>query len=117
MKQAYLALLLTALSFLFASATNAQEEEPRQETPKWVSEKGYWVVESNKKTPKGAIVYFYTNENILVYKEEIKNQKLKLSRKKTLLRFKAALEEAIANHERGTWAANPGNLITQHLQQ
>jgi lipopolysaccharide export LptBFGC system permease protein LptF len=117
MKQSYLALLLTALSFLFSSTINAQPEEEKQKVPKWVSEKGYWVVESSKKTPENAIVYFYSNENILVYREEIRDQKLKLNRKKTLLRLKAALEEVINRHEKGTWAANQTDLITQHLQQ
>jgi hypothetical protein len=116
MKHAYFAAIFTAFSFLFSFTTNAQSDEPTRKTPKWLSDKGYWVVESNKKTPKDATVYFYTPENILVYKEEVKNQKLKLTRKKTLLRLKAALEDAIAGYEQGTWA-HQKNLLAQHLQQ
>lgn len=116
MKHSFLAAIITAFSFLFSPVTHAQAEEPAQKIPKWISDKGYWVVESNKRTPKDAIVYFYTTENILVYKEEIRNQKLKLNRKKTLLRFKTALEEAVSSYEKGTWA-HQHNLLAQHLQQ
>src|SRR5215204_7041410 len=114
MKHSFIATIITALSLLFSLTTNAQSTEPTK-TPAWISNEGYWVVESNKKTPKDAIVYFYSNENILVYKEEIKNKKLKLNKKKILLRFKSALEEAVANYEKGTWA-HQNNLLTQHLQ-
>ncbi len=114
MKQFFLAAVLCASAALSSLAGKAQEQ-PAQEIPKWISEKGYWVVESNKMTPKDATVYFYNNENILVYKEEIRNQKLKLNRKKTLLRFKIALDEAITSYEKGTWA-HQNNLLSQYLQ-
>ena len=116
MKQTLFAAILSAFMLLFSFTANAQTEEPKPKAPKWISDKGYWVVESNKKTPKDAVVYFYNNENLLVYKEEIKNQKLKLNRQKTLLRLKAALEEAVIAYDQGNWA-NQVTLVAQHLQQ
>ena len=116
MKHKIFAAIITAFSFLLTVTAHAQTDEPQQEIPKWVSSKGYWVVQSNKKTPKEAVVYFYNNDNLLVYKEEIRNQKLKINRKKTLLRLKAALEEAIIAHAQGTWARQD-NLLAYHLQQ
>ena len=116
MRHSILAAIITAVSLFFSLITNAQEEEQKLETPKWASDKGFWVVESNKKTPKQSTVYFYNNENILVYKEEIINKKLKVSRKKTLLRLKSALEEAVLSYEQGTWARQE-NILAQRLEQ
>jgi hypothetical protein len=118
MKRIILLAMVTAGAILSSFTVNAQTDEEMQppKTPKWVSDKGYWVVESNKQTPKDALVHFYNNEHILVYKEEIRNQKLKLNRTKTLLRLKAALEEAVEGFEKGTWA-HQNNLLTQHLRQ
>ena len=95
MKPIFLIAIATTLSLLTSLDTYAQEEIIEPKTPTWVSNKGYWVVETNKKTPKEAVVYFYNLDDLLVYKEEIKNQKLKMNRKKTLMRLKAALEEAM----------------------
>ena len=106
-------LLASALLFCFFTAPIQAQTAGRKP---WVSDKGYWVVESNKKTPKDAIVYFYNNDHLLVYKEEIKNQKLKLTKTKTLLRLKAALEEAIDNSHKRVWASR-GNLVLQHLEE
>ncbi|RYZ29299.1 MAG: hypothetical protein EOO10_06735 [Chitinophagaceae bacterium] len=115
MKHSFFTILITVFSLLFSNPINAQDDEPKPETPKWLSNVGYWVVESNKKTPKDAIVYFYNNENMLVYKEEIRNQKLKLNRKKTLLRLKSALEEAVIAYEQGSWGQQD-NILAVHLK-
>ena len=115
MTNTFFATITSILLLLFSLTTKAQSDEPKPKTPKWLSDKGYWVVESNKKTPKDAIVYFYNNENILVYKEEVRNKKLKLNRKKNLLRLKAALDEAVTGYELGTWARQE-NILAQHLQ-
>lgn len=109
MKKLVVSVVLSAACLFISVSAKAQNHS-------WVSEKGYWVVESNKHTPKDAIVYFYTNDDRLVYKEEIRNQKLKLNKKKTLYRLKAALEEAIGNSDKGTWAGNK-QLVAYHLQQ
>jgi len=102
------------LAFIFSAGSltsNAQSDIPSATLPKWVSEKGYWVVESNKNTPKECTVYFYNNNHLVVYKEEIKGKKLKLNRNKTLLHLKVVLEEAISNHEKGSWAHQNNRLI------
>jgi hypothetical protein len=56
---------------------------------------GYWVVESNVKTPKTATVWFYTPENILVYKQNFEGKKLKVTRAKTVKQLNAMLHECI----------------------
>lgn len=70
---------------------------PAQEyhTPKWVSEKGYWVVEGNVKTPLDHTIRFYNNENMLVYTESLKGMKLNTNKRKVKMKLKKALESAI----------------------
>lgn len=91
------------LTILIASslAGTAQESETRStKTPRYVSEKGYWVIESNVKQPKSAIVYFYNLQQQLVYKEEVSRIHLNINRTKVKMRLKKALELAIAINEK-----------------
>lgn len=88
----YLSLLtagLTALSFTGYS----QDSKPIN--PKWYSEKGYWVLESNINEPLTHTVRLYTNENVLIYKEEIRGVRLDPSRRKIKMKLKKVLETAI----------------------
>ncbi len=87
-------------------ATRAQDEEAvappvQHSTPRWVSSKGYWVVESNPSDPKHACVYFYTNVNVLVYKETIDGAPLALNRTRTKMQLKKVLESLISSWEAG----------------
>ena len=51
--------------------TIALAQDHARVSPDWVSEKGWWVVESNIHTPKQHVIYFYNNDRVLVYKEKI----------------------------------------------
>lgn len=102
MKKIFFPLLFIILAAYPSHRGYAQENSHKAS---WVSDKGYWVVETNKQSPKEALVYFYNNDNLLVYKKEIKDQKLKLHKPATLLQLKATLEDAIEAYENGV-AAN-----------
>lgn len=82
---------------LTAMLTFAYFIAPAQENriPKWVSGKGYWVVEGNVKTPRDHTIRFYTNENVLVYTESLKGVKLNANKRKVKMKLKNALESAI----------------------
>ena len=67
--------------------------------PEWVPAKGYWVVESNKKTPKQSIIYFYNDESILVYKEKVEGVRLKANKEKVKFHLKKVLETALTAWE------------------
>jgi hypothetical protein len=91
-----------AASFVCAcGVASAQVETVNRRTPRFVSEKGYWVIKSNINQPREAVVYFYTLQHELVYEEEVKNAKLNINRSRVKMRLKKALEQAIAIHERG----------------
>ena len=77
----------------FALAATAQETKTSDPLPKWISKHGYWVIESNKATPKSSTIFFYTNNNVLVYTEKVEGVKLNVKRNKTLMKLKEVLDE------------------------
>lgn len=92
-------LLLTLLLGLIMQATLfAQHTTPA--VPEWVSEKGWWMIESNIHTPKKHIVYFYNKDGVLVYKEKIEGLRIRPSRKTTKMQLKQALETAVLAWEK-----------------
>ena len=70
-------------------------QENQASIPKWVSDKGYWVVVSNIKTPENCVIYFYNNEKELLYKEKIEGIKINLKKRKVLMRLKNVLEKSL----------------------
>lgn len=96
MKKQFLFAVMFSLISLFASAqTETNGEVDMIPVPKWVSNKGYWVVESTLKNPKTSIVYFYTNENLLVYKEKVEGIVLNLKKTKIKMCLKKVLEQSV----------------------
>lgn len=105
--------LTAALSALFLFLTLFASAQPR--TPKaarWISDKGYWVVESNIHTPKQSTVFFYNNDGVLLYKEAVSGHRIHPERNSTRRRLAAVLEQSIAlwekngaTHENQQWLA------------
>jgi hypothetical protein len=112
MKPKLLSTIFTGVFFFLIFPASAQDETTSRQPPSWTSNAGYWVVESNRQRPKEAIVYYYTNAHVLVYKEEIKNKKLKLN-PATLQRLKQSLEVAVASYANGQKTAGDVGLNRQ----
>src|SRR5689334_18985316 len=74
--------------FLFASASFAQSTA----TP---SGNGFWVIESNIKTPKNATVFFYNDNNDLIYKESVAGKKLKIKSEKVRNQLNEVLQQSL----------------------
>ena len=89
-----LAMVVSAGLFAQASALKRSTTKPRM--PGWVSEKGYWVVETNIHSPKTHIVRFYNNESELMYKETIAGVKMNPENRRVKMKLKKALETAAA---------------------
>src|SRR4051812_4343069 len=87
-----LLILFLAVSF---SSFAQDNEQPGTRIPRWISEKGYWVVESNIKTPYQSIIHFYNNDNVLVYREKVDGVKVNLNRNRTKMKLKKILEQSI----------------------
>jgi hypothetical protein len=88
---------LTILLVIFV--TSVCYSQKQNENPKWLSQKGYWVVESNVKTPKSSIIYFFNNDNVMVYKENVKGLKLKINKTKVKMSLKNILEQSVTAWE------------------
>ena len=77
-----------ALALILVSFRSFTQEEQKTGTPKWVSEKGYWVVESNIHSPLENTVRFYNNDNVQIYKETISGTKINFKRAKVKMKLK-----------------------------
>src|SRR4051812_38804404 len=91
--------MLQCLLFISFIAASAQGTGRKQGVPRWVSIRGYWVEEHNVKTPGKGIIYFYNNNDILVYKENIWKP-LNLKKRRVLLRLKKVVDQSVIAWER-----------------
>jgi len=85
--------LLVAIFTLSYFVAPAQEQ--KHTGPKWISQKGYWVVEGNVKTPLTNTIRFYDNDDELLYTEKLDGVKLNINRRKVRMKLKQVLESAI----------------------
>lgn len=109
-----LAVCILASVSLFAQLTRVRKENSRPRLPAWVSDKGYWVVESNLRNPQKHIVFFYSNDNVLMYKETLEGIKLNTEKRSVKMKLKRALEtSAIAwqNSKGGPTANNADSSL------
>src|SRR5688572_29030562 len=94
------------LTFLFgfsmaALSVNAQEEPTQPVStviPKYVSDKGYWVVEGNINNKLEHTIHYYTTDHFRVYQQTITG-KLKSNKRKTLMHMKRMLDTAVVAWE------------------
>ena len=73
---------------LLGLTVQAQEIPAITSKLKWISDKGFWVVESNVNTPQQSTIYFYNNSKVRVYKEVVSGKELNLKKRKTLMSLK-----------------------------
>jgi hypothetical protein len=76
-----------------------QDETPS--TPKWVSDKGYWVVESNINQPQQYTIRFYNNQHELIGRKDLSGIKLNVRKRKTKMMLRESLESSLE-----AWAKN-----------
>ena len=110
--------LLKAFSVLMALAmahvpAAAQNEVPQKAVPRWVPEKGYWVVSNNVNHPKQYTIFFYTSQHELIYKESIEGVTLHLQSRKVKMRLKKVLDKSLlAWHQQRRAKENEGLVIS-----
>jgi hypothetical protein len=107
--------IITAIIGLMIQAPAFAQDKPTI-SPEWVSEKGWWMVESNIHTPKQHIVYFYNNDGLLVYKEKIEGMRLKPEKRGTKMRLKKALETAVLTWEQQHQVKENESLVVNSLK-
>jgi hypothetical protein len=106
--------ITTLLAVAFTSVCYSQSESKH---PKWLSEKGYWMIESNVKTPKNNTLYFFNNDNVLVYKEKLEGVKLNINRAKVKMSLKNILEQSVTAWEQKHIANENSFLVAAALRR
>ncbi len=87
--------LLSLISIVSFAQFRPSQQERRAKFPAWVSDKGYWVVESNINSPLDHIIRFYNNDNELLYKETLTGIKLNPEKRKVKMKLKKILESTV----------------------
>lgn len=84
-------------------------------SPKWLSGKGFWMIESNVKTPKNATIFFYNNDKQLVYKELVVNKYIKTNRVRVRKKLEAVLVQSVRNWEKEKIVLENQQLVASRL--
>jgi hypothetical protein len=109
-------LLVTLLFSLVMQAAIFAQNKPRN-APEWVSEKGWWVVESNIHVPKQHTVYFYNNDGVLVYKEKIEGLRINPAKTITKMQLKQVLETTVLAWEKQHRLKENEALVASQLRK
>lgn len=115
MKQQLKKWMAAAVFTLLTISAFAQDEESPVAAP-WVSDKGYWVVESNIHSPLNHIVRFYTNENVLVYTENISGMKLNPVKRKVKMKLKEVMESLVLAWQKNRQPEANKDYVTAKLK-
>jgi hypothetical protein len=104
---------LIVIAFVMtAIAGMAQEKKPR-----WLSDKGWWVIESNIHTPRQHIIHFYNLDGVEVYKEQLDGIKFKPDRAKTKMHLKQVLESSVTAWEQHHTPRQNEALVISRLKR
>jgi hypothetical protein len=95
-----LILLVVAYGVAIAGGSQLLNAAAKRSVPKWISDKGFWVVESNIETAANCTLYFYNNQKELVYKEEVRGKPINLTKRKTKMILKKVLEQSVQDFDR-----------------
>lgn len=76
-------------------------QQQARRAPAWVSEKGYWVVESNASNPFQHSIRFYNNEDQMIGRKELSGVRLNPRKRKVKMKLKEFLESSILAWEQG----------------
>ena len=113
MKKTFLITLITILSF-FSVTAFAQTDK----APKWVPQSGYWVVETNTHDQKSSIIYFYNNNDEMVYKEKVEGMVIRTKKRSVKMNLKKVLDRSVlaynTKHKAGENEMLVANLIKKH---
>ncbi len=113
MKQYFKTMMTAIVLALISFSSFAQEEQPA--APKWVSDKGYWVIESNIKDPLNHVVRFYNNDNVLLYKETVSGVKLNPEKRTVKMKLKKVLETTVIAWEQKKTTEENKNYVAAIL--
>jgi hypothetical protein len=92
-------MLMLVFSAVSIAAVSQETSRAAKNPPRWLSDKGYWVIVGNVKTPKTNEIHFYNNANILIYSEKLTGVRLNPKNYRTCMRLKEVLDKSIIAYE------------------
>lgn len=104
-----------ALSLLSFNSFS-QNEDQSSSASKWISDKGYWVIESNINEPLQHLIRFYNNDDVLVYKEALAGVKLNPAKRKVKMMLKTVLESSLLAWEKKRMPEENMNYVAAILK-
>jgi hypothetical protein len=113
MKKIFLA--LSFISVMAACSLTGQAQATNKakssRTPKWVSNNGYWNIETNTHDRRMSTVYFYNNDHQLIYTEKVEGMVIRYKKRSVKLDMKKALDESVLAYNQKQQASENGMLV------
>lgn len=107
--------ILAVTIFCFTSFYSLGQDEPPFNT-RWVSAKGYWVLEENIHKPTEQVIRFYNNDNLLLYQETLTNMKMNVAKRRIKMKLKKLLESTITTWEQNKIVRQNQNYVSMILK-
>lgn len=105
------------LTILFVFIVAGAYSQKNGKKTNWVSEKGFWMVESNVKTPRSSTIYFFNNDKVLVYKEKVEGVRVKINRPRVRMSLKKILEVSVVAWEQHPVSRENSLLVAAALKR
>lgn len=95
------AVIMLAFISVASLAQDTQEEATtKPATPRWLSDKGYWVVRGNLHKPSEQTLLFYNNDHKLVHEQTVNGKALNINKRKVKMQLKNILETSVTAWEK-----------------
>lgn len=120
MKKNLFAVSFSLVFSIISQTAIAQTEESGIHTaraPKWAPDNGYWVVETNTRTPRSSTIYFYNNNHVLVYKETLENMRLNVRKRSVKLNLKKVLAQSLIAYGQKQKTSENEMLVVNQLRK
>jgi len=105
---------LLVLCFVFASLTTMAQDSPWKPIARGQSNDGHWLVEQHRDTATLQRVFFYTKEQLLLYKEEVREIRININKDKSIKRLNNLLAKVAAEWKMNQMVAGH-QLVRDHF--
>lgn len=105
--------ILLAMLFSFALGSTAQQNQKPTNT---MPEGGFWVVESNIKTPKHSVIHFYNSQGQCISKETVSGKRVNVKRKRVARQLNAVLQQSLLAWKEGEAVKENAYMLAAKLR-
>jgi hypothetical protein len=105
------------MAILYFSGRAIAQEGETYRAAKWVPQNGYWVVQTNKHNLKSSTIYFYNENNDMVYKEQVEGMIIKLRKRSVKMNLKKVLDRSLMAYNQQHNASENQMLVVNELRR